>query len=58
MIESLVQSLLSFPRMYDHTWILSLLSPLEIDAGLRPMPIAPRRLHEHVSAVTVAGLGD
>jgi len=58
MVESLVQSLLSFPRMHDHTWILSLLSPLEIDASVWPMPITPRCLHEHVAAVAVTGLGD
>ena len=58
MIEALMQSLLRLPGMYDHTWSLSLLSALEVDARVWSMPIAPRCLHEHMAAVTVAGFRD
>jgi hypothetical protein len=38
----------------DHRRRLSLLAALEFDARLRSMPVAPRGLHEHMPAVTVA----
>lgn len=58
MIVALMQPLLRFPGMRDHGGRLALLPPLEIDAGLRSMAIAPRRLNKHVAAVTVPGFRD
>jgi hypothetical protein len=54
MIEALMQALLRFPGVRDHRRRLSLLAALEFDARLRSMPVAPRGLHEHMPAVTVA----
>ena len=57
-IVPLMQPLLRFPRMRDHRRRLPLLPPLQIDAELRAMPVAPGRLHENVAAMTIARLGN
>ena len=58
MIVPLMQPLLRFPRVRDDGGRLALLPPLEIDADLRAMPVTPRRLHQDVATVPVAGLRD
>ena len=56
MLEPRVQPLLRLPRVREHRRCLSLLPAFEIDTDLRAVPIAPRRLHEHMAAVTIARL--
>src|SRR5512146_2216326 len=58
MLIARMESLLRLPRMRDDGRRLSALPPLDLGAQVWPIVIGPRRLHEHVSAVTVAGLGD
>ena len=58
MIEPLMQPLLRLPRVRDHRRRLVRLPAFEIDARLRAMPIAPRRLDQDVATVTVARLRD
>jgi hypothetical protein len=58
MIEPLMEPLLRLPGMRDDARWLPLLSPLEIDAGLRPMSVTPRGLNEHVPTMTVPRLRD
>src|SRR4030095_9049239 len=53
-----MQALLRFPGMGDDRRWLSLLAPLDVDAEVGAVVITPRRLHEHMPTVTVAGLGD
>src|SRR6266542_4613693 len=57
-IIQLVQPVLCLPRVGDHRRRLSMLTRLEVRPHLGPMAITPRRLHEHVSTVTVSGLRD
>jgi hypothetical protein len=54
----LMQSLLRFPRMRDHSWRLSRLPPFQVGADSGPMMVAPGRLNEHVPTVAVAGFGN
>ena len=56
MIESLRQPLLRRPRVREYRQGVALLAPLASDARLWPMAITPRRLDQHMAAVTVAGL--
>ena len=53
-----MQPLLRLPRMRDDGGRLVPLATPQIDARLRAMPVAPRRLHEHVATVAVARLRD
>src|SRR4051794_11338474 len=53
MLIALVQPLLRFPRMGDHRGRLALLASANLDTEVRPVVVAPRRLHQDVSAVTV-----
>src|SRR5688500_1986541 len=58
MLIPLMQALLRLPRVRDDRRRLPLLPATNLGAEVRPVVIAPRRLHEDVAAVTVAGLRD
>ena len=57
-VEPCMQPVLRFHRVRDHRGRLSLLPTLQVHAGLRPVPIAPRRLNEDMPAVGISRLGD
>ena len=57
-VESRMQALLRLPGVRDHRGRLPLMPALEVDARLRSMPVAPRRLSEHMATVVIPRLGD
>ena len=57
-MEPGMQPLLRLPRGPDHRGGLARLPLLEIHTRLRPVPIAPRRLHRDMAALTIPRLRD